>query len=199
MKAIALKVCVALIALVFTLGANAQNSFSVTPGTELTYRINTPTAQYNFTVLVKTERPNLQFDWYMSGDVNQKGAVAMDNAGMADGMALVNTFSPDAVTLQGKTSVWLSNKAFKLLKSNVVANITFDDATTADAMKNCGTGDMKINLNGADTKLNYIKANSGANCAGGKQFLVLDDAQNPLIISMTFDGNTIELVSVKQQ
>lgn len=195
----ALKVVATFTALVLTLGLSAQNSFKSTPGTELTYRVKTATAAYNFTMYVKSEHPNLSFDWYMSGDINQKGAVAMDNDAMSESMILVNTFKPDAVTLQGKTSGWISLRTYKLLKINRPANITFDDAKTPDAMQNCGTGQMAININGTNTQVNILKAASGANCAGGKQFTVLDDAQNPLIISMAFDGNTIELVSVKQQ
>jgi len=178
----------------------SSNILTYTPKANdvLTYRVTTPNASYNFTVILKTWRPTLAFDWVMSGDVNQKGAIAFDNADAADAMGINNFFTPGAVTLQGQTSVWLSARAHKLLKSNVVANIVFDNARVADGLKNCGIENFTFDFNGVKTTMPYIKASNDAACSGAKTLWVLDDAQSPLIVYMNL-GWTIELKSIKQQ
>ncbi len=164
----------------------------------LTYQVTTPTSSYTFTVIIKTLKPDLSFDWVMSGDVNQKGSVFYENATAADAMGLHNMFTAGAVKLKDQTSVWVSNTFFKLLKSNVTANVSVDKAITADGFKNCGIQSFTFDLNGTKTTMPYVKANNAENCAGDKTIYVLDNAQNPLIMYMNM-GWTIELKSIKQQ
>jgi hypothetical protein len=201
MKAIVLKINILLVALVFGFTANAQE-FSVKPGDVLTYHVKTPTAEYDFTVTLKTWRPDLSFDWVMSGGVNQKGSITFNNADASDAMGINNFFNPGAVTLKGKTSVWVSAKVFKLLASKATANITIDNAAIPEAFINCEVDRFAINLNGSPAKFNNIIARNNAGCtkgAGAKEIRILNDVQNPLIVYMDMAGWTIELITVTQQ
>lgn len=200
MKAIVLKINILLVALVFGFAANAQE-FSIKPGDVLTYHVKTPTAEYDFTVTLKTWRPNLSFDWVMSGDVNQKGAISFNNADASDAMGLNNFFNAGAVTLQGKTSVWVSARVFKLLAAKATANITIDNAAIAEPFINCQVSNFAVNFNGAQAMFKNIVARNNAGCtngAGAKEIRILNNAQNPLIVYMDMAGWTIELTSVKQ-
>lgn len=193
MKALALKINILVVTLLMGLTAGAQQ-FSVKPTDVLTYHVKTATAEYDFTVTLKTGRPDLSFDWVMSGGVNQKGAITINNADAADAMALNNFFSPGAVTLKGQTSVWVSNKVFKLLKINKPANVRFDNEATTDELKNIATANTIVKVNGVAATFTYLKAASNT-----KELWVLDNAQNPLILRMYMPTWTIELVAVNQQ
>ncbi|UPT67233.1 MAG: hypothetical protein M0D57_00600 [Sphingobacteriales bacterium JAD_PAG50586_3] len=199
MKAIVLKINILLVAIVFGFTANAQG-LSVKPGDVLTYHVKTPTAEYDFIVTLKTWRPNLSFDWAMTGAVNQKGATSFNNADASDAMAISNFFNAGAVTLKGQTSVWVSASVFKLLASKVTANITIDNAAIPEPFVNCATESFTVDVNGTKNKFDNIVARNNAACtkaAGAKEIRILNNAQNPLIVYMDM-GWTIELISVKQ-
>lgn len=193
MKAIALKITVVFVAVMAALSVNAQD-FNVKPGDVLTYHVKTDTKEYDFTVTLKTWKPDLSFDWVMTGSVSKKGAVTFTNADASDAMAINNFFTADAATLKGQTSVWASNKVYKLLKSNVAANVVFDDEASADELLNKGTANTVVTVNGSATTLTYLRAASDT-----KQLWILDNAKNPLILRMYMPTWRIELVSVKQQ
>lgn len=195
MKNIAVKWIGAIVIIMVALApAKAQNAgFVSKPGTQLTYQVKTATTQYEFTLTLKTWRPVLSFDWVMNGNGNEKGAVNIQNVDAADAMALNNFFTAGVQNLNNQTSIWASSTMYKLLKSNVAANVKFDNATTADELKNIGKGEYKALLNDADTNLPYIKAASNT-----KELLILDNAQNPLILRMFTETWTVELKSIKQ-
>lgn len=193
MKAIALKITILFVAVIATIGVNAQD-FNVKPGDVLTYHVKTDTKEYDFTVTLKTWKPDLTFDWVMTGSVNKKGAIGFGNADASDAMALNNFFTAGAVTLKGQTSIWASNKLYKLIKSNVAAKVVFDNEATADELLNKGTANTVVTVNGSASTFTYLRAASDT-----KQLWILDNAKNPLILRMYMPTWRIELTGVKQQ
>lgn len=189
----------AVIALVTVMGVKAQTTTGLTLKTndELVYRVNDHGTQYDLTVTVVTTGVPVNFMWTANGN---KGAVTIDNAGVSDATAIHKTFEPGGVELKGETGIWASKKMYKLLKTNTALDLTFDEGKQSGTLKNATAGNTAVDVNGTQTKFATLSAKTDGDSATGSNITVLDDANNPLIFSIYFNGGfSMTLKSIKQQ
>lgn len=182
--------------LILTLGVFAQSSSVIQPtaGTVYTYDVKTNTQAYTLTVKLNAYHPGLKLEWKTSGAVNQNGTITVSNADASDAKAFSTVFTGGNATLSGQSTVWLSQMVYKLLKAGKPADVVFDNAATADELRNIGTGTMQVMVNGVATQVPYIKTASN-----NKQLLVQDAIHNALVLSLHTDsGLVMELKSITQ-
>jgi hypothetical protein len=182
--------------LILTLGVFAQSGSVIQPtaGTVYTYDVKTNTQMYTLAVKLVAYHPGLKLEWKTSGAVNQNGTITVSNADASDAKAFSTVFTGGNTTLAGKSTVWLSQMVYKLLKVGKPVSVFFDNAGTADELRNVGTGTMEVMVNGVATQVPYIKATST-----GKQILLQDAIHNALVLSLHTDaGLVMELKSITQ-
>lgn len=182
--------------LILTLGVLAQSSKVIEPvvGTVYTYNVKTNTQEYTLAIKLNAYHPGIKLEWRKTGDVNQNGNITVSNADASDAKAYSTIFNPGNGVLSGKSTIWLSQVVYKLLKSGKPVSVFFDNVSTADELRNIGTGTMEVKINGVATQVPYIKAASN-----NKQILLQDAVHNALVLSLQTDaGLVMELKSITQ-
>jgi hypothetical protein len=172
-------------------------------GTKMVYAVVNGDKKYDFIVTVKQLSPELIFDWEMTAPVNTKGTITIPQKDMQHAMAFYNYFSPGSLTLDGETSVWLSNDQFNQIKNNRYGIFKLDGKngkeTPMKVIRN--TPNMPIPVitpivNGKPMTLNTIYLNNGILGENMREVVLLDSKDFPIIVKMNL-GWTITLKEIK--
>ena len=162
--------------------------------------------EYNFDIeLLKKDLNNqIEYNWSMSNDENQKGKVYITKEALENGHAQHNYYYGGGIdSLIDRTSIWLSKEVFQqIIKDSTV-------------LIDCGTGagDEKFNLvrNNLNNR-DYDRYNEPIMVNGVKKYVnclhimnedetrhfwILNSAENPIIIKMDLSDFKLQLKSVE--
>lgn len=160
-------------------------------GSVLTYHLLNITKEYDFVVSDLVIGNDISLKWKMTEPVNYSGSVKMSSAAIDTATKIVDNFSDgSSFNMVDKTTIWLSRKLYKLIKSQSPAKINIDNK---DEILNFVRNEKyPVKVDGVQKDLDVIVAES----ATGSKFWLLDNPQYPLIIKMEL-GFTIDLRSVE--
>lgn len=161
--------------------------------------------EYNFDIVLLQKDLNnqIEYNWSMSNDEEQNGKVYITKEALENGFAQQNYYYGGGIdSLIDRTSIWLSKEVFQqIIKDSTV-------------LIDCGTGSgderfnlVKNNLNNRDYErfndpimVNGVK--KFVNClhimneSETKQFWILNNAENPLIIKMDLIDFKLQLKTI---
>lgn len=181
-----------LICLLFALATSAQ-TLALKAGSVLTYAVTANGNNYNFIITIKNWEGDRVFDYEMTAPVSQTGNVTITSAALAGASGQNNKFAGGTISLNDKTTVWISKMVFDGLKKDFQARISCDGESPVTLLNNY-EDICAVKVDGKELRLNIIYAEEQS----GKpyKYWILNDAANPLIIKMDL-GWTIQLIDVK--
>lgn len=193
MKKILLIAAYLLSTIVFTATVQAQDNKGTSwmkNGSTLYYKVTTPDKKYDFIAGDLKLDKDLAFSWSMSEPVKSKGKVFMASGAINEATSVINYFKDGtSQNLETETTVWLSRKVYKSLKSQTSTDISIDG--TKETLKYAGTEKYTFTLDGEAVTIEVLKATTPTN----NKLWILDNPEFPLIIKMEL-AFTIELVKV---
>ena len=160
-------------------------------GRTLHYTVGAGQQQYPFVATVtQNDGAGLAFD-YDLGNGNQRGSVTMTPAARMEAMAFMNQFGSDDYTLDRATSVFLSQAAYRTAKDDGSVTLDFggNDGTAAMTLADCTEDAFVTTAMGETVGLPACTLEG----PGGKSLTILDDDDNPLILSMNTGSFTVAL------
>ncbi|MCK9612454.1 MAG: hypothetical protein PHR81_09430 [Bacteroidales bacterium] len=179
---------------------NTQNVFSqqenksenwLKTGSKLTYHLLNISKEYDFVITDLVMDNNIAFTWNMTAPANSSGKVKMFYGAIDTANKIVNYFSNgSSQNMVNKTTVWLSRKVYKKIKSESPTTLIIDD--TEEIVNFIRNEKYPITVDGAKLDYDVMVAES----ATGSKFWILDNPQYPLIIKMEL-AFTIDLRSVE--
>ena len=96
-------------------------------GSVLTYHLLYITKEYDFVVSDLVMGNDISLKWKMTEPINYTGSVKMFSAAIDTSSKIVNNFSDgSSLNMVDKTTIWLSRKLYKLIKSQSPTKITID-------------------------------------------------------------------------
>lgn len=160
-------------------------------GRVLMYTVGAGQQQYPFVAtMTQNDEEGLGFD-YDLGNGNQMGSVLMTAQARAGAMGFMNQFGSAAYTLTDRTSVFLSQAAFRAAKDAGAVAIDFggNDGSATMQLADCVDGGFLTSVEGASADYPVCTLEG----PGGKRLTVLDDDMNPLILSMNTGSFEVSL------
>lgn len=183
-------------------GQHMAQGIDLKSGSVLVYRVDYFGTQYDFIMTLAEVGEKLSFHYVMTEPVGTDGTVIMTPTATKSATILYNSFSGGEVTLQDKTSAFVSKDIFTAISTTKKAAIQTEKGG-ADTYGNITVAKEKISVTGSLKDLSVYKLvqtqdNAGNNVDAGsaKEIRVLDNANLPLITYMDL-GWTIQLTEVK--
>lgn len=147
-------------------------------GDKFIYNVTANGESYDFTIVLKSLKPEISFAWQMSNEKESYGKLTIGAAAFANSNKLYNYFSTGDIRLSDMTSVVLSKAVMSKLRKTEEADL-YDGKTKYHFTSN-GRDGMSYTLNNEDVQSDALYL-----AAPGKNYLtVLDDPNFPLIMSM---------------
>jgi len=159
-------------------------------GNTLTYHLENEGTAYDFIVSELVMDKNISFRWKMTEPANITGTVKINKKALDKATNLVDEFSDlSALVMDNETTVWVSRKIYKSLKTPKPITVKFDGKAETLTFKSNEKLKVKVNEGVQEVNVLYVESDKG------HQLWILDNDKNPLLIKMQL-GFTIELVKV---
>jgi hypothetical protein len=158
-------------------------------GAVLTWKLD---MGYDFGATVKALTPDLVFDYKMTNDSGTAGTVTIKEAALKDSTVQHNYFMGGPLTLENETTVWVSKKVYKALKTAEPLVISPDAIN--ETLKFVKTEKYAVTLDGKPAELDVLYGETDK----GHKFWILDNPDNPIICKMVISF-TIELKDIKSK
>lgn len=160
-------------------------------GSVLSYHIMNVNEGYDYIISDLVMKNSISFNWKMTSPINYTGSVQISDMAIDTATAMINNFkNGSSMNMQEKTTVLLSRKLYKMLKSQAPAKITMDN--TSEIFNYVRNENYPVKIDGTEQKLDVMLAQSTT----GNKLWILDYPQYPLIIQMQI-GFTLYLQSVE--
>ncbi|HNW70766.1 MAG TPA: hypothetical protein PKI01_10210 [Bacteroidales bacterium] len=160
-------------------------------GSVLSYHLMAQNEGYDYIVSDLIMKNSISFKWKMTSPINYTGSVQLSDMAIDTASSMIANFeNGSSLNLQDKTTVWLSRKLYKTLKSQAPAKITIENSS--EIFNYVRNESYPVKIDGTVQKLDVILAQSPA----GNKLWILDYPQYPLIIQMQLDF-TLYLQSVE--
>ncbi len=163
-------------------------------GSDLFYEVTAQGMKYNFDININGfTNTYVSFDWNLADSKN--GTVFVHEEAMLESFALKNYFQGGYKALKDRTSVWVSKKLFKEIKSGKTLSIDLDNNEVVE-MKMKGTETYSFGDQGGGVPFNVPVIVVG-NDDDSRTIWIMDDPNNRLIVMMDI-AFRIDLLNVKQ-
>jgi hypothetical protein len=160
-------------------------------GSVLSYHVMNADEGYDYIISDLVMASNISFNWKMTSPANSNGSVQISSMAIDTATTMITNFENGSkLNLEDKTTVMLSRKLYKMIKSLAPAKITLDK--TSEIFKYVRNESYPVKVDGTVQNLDVMLAES----ATGKKIWILDYPKCPLIIQMQL-GFTIYLQSVE--
>jgi len=160
-------------------------------GSVLSYHVMNANEGYDYIISDLVMKNSISFNWKMTSPANSNGSVKISSMAIDTATAMIANFeNGSSLNMEDKTTVLLSRKLYKMLKSQAPAKITIEN--TSEIFNYVRNENFPVKIDGTEQKLDVILAES----ATGNKIWILDYPQYPLIIQMQL-GFTIYLQSVE--
>ncbi|MBM4373089.1 MAG: hypothetical protein FJ098_15650 [Deltaproteobacteria bacterium] len=166
-------------------------------GTVLTWGVDAMGRQYDFVVTVKKLGPEIEFDWRMTEPANKEGSVKMTEAALRDADRQHNMFSGGPLTLEDKTTVWVSQAVLKQYRVKMIDHrIDTGSGYQIFLPEDEAIVPYKVLVDGVEQE--YKVLHLKADCSGGddEHLWILDNLAAPVIFKMDL-GWTIWLKEIR--
>lgn len=158
--------------------------------TGLTYHINYNAIEYDFKIDSIKATNDISFQWKMSDPMNYTGKVKILKQALDTSTALYNFFADSSnITLDNKTTVWVSKKVYKAIKKG--GSIKIDAGLGREKLTFKSNEKISAMVNGSNKSFEVLYATTES----GNKFWILDDPSNPIIMKM-YLGWTIEIKEI---
>lgn len=160
-------------------------------GSVLSYHLTAGNESYDYIVSDLIMKNDISFKWKMTDPINYTGSVKISSMAIDTATSMIANFeNGSSLNMQDKTTVWLSRKLYKMIKSQAPAKITIENSS--EIFNYVRNENFPVKIDGAEQKLDVILAQSPS----GNKIWILDYPQYPLIIQMQLDF-TLYLQSVE--
>lgn len=160
-------------------------------GSLLSYHLMAGNEGYDYIISDLVIKNSISFNWKMTSPINYTGSVKISDMAIDTATAMIANFeNGSSLNMQDKTTVWLSRKLYKMLKSQAPAKITIEN--TSEIFNYVRNENYPVKIDGTEQKLDVMLAQSTT----GNKIWILDYPQYPLIIQMQLDF-TLYLQSVE--
>lgn len=160
-------------------------------GSVLSYHLMAQNEGYDYIVSDLIMKNDISFNWKMTSPINHSGSVKISSMAIDTATSIINKFADGStLNLQDKTTVLISRKLYKLIKSQAPAKITMENSS--EIFNYVRNENYPVKIDGTVQKLDVMLAQSPA----GNKIWILDYPQYPLIIQMQLDF-TLYLQSVE--
>jgi hypothetical protein len=143
-------------------------------GTVMKYMVNN---DYDFTITIVNLQNGVEFDWTMR-DGKRKGIVKMTSEALKNATTQNNHFSPSDEAYYDYTTVWVSSKVYRSLKS--ATPITIKPEMTDESLVYKKTEKMNILVDGVEKQIDVLYAETDK----GSKFWIWDNPKAPIIMHM---------------
>ncbi len=166
------------------MGVLKQEGIDLHEGADLYYTVRQGDVMYPFNININEfNQDYISFDWDM-GEINS-GSIFISEAALDFSTAMHNYFTRGYKKLDDKTSVWLSKKLFKDLKSGKSVEIDLGMGVKETFTKT-GTETYSFGDKGDGVPYN-LPVFTVSNKDGSKEIWIADDPSNRLIVMMNID------------
>lgn len=143
-------------------------------GTVMKYIVNN---DYDFTISIVNLQNGVEFDWTMR-DGKKKGTVKMTLEAITNATTQNNHFSPSDEAYYDYTTVWVSSKVYKSLKS--ATPITIKPEMIDESLVYKKTEKMKLKIDGTEKEIDVLYCETDK----GSKFWIWDNPKAPIIMHM---------------
>jgi hypothetical protein len=179
-------------------GVTRAQDIKLKVGSKMIYAVNFQGKKYDFTVTIKSMKPNMVFDYKMSAPVSKNRTVTILQGAMDSAIELYNYFSGGPLTLKTKTSVFLSRKNFTKILEGGRTNIKIGPGKDTGSFHSDSMDTQEYKINGKMIRISafWISDNDGQPAERYKAIGILRNKDFPLIMNMDL-GWTISLREMK--
>ena len=189
--AVSLGALIVMLAVVFTLRAQTP-TLNLKGGSKLVYTMQSASVSEEAVVIVNTLTPTLSFKW--KTPTNQFGKVIMNTEDFASGRKISSKLIEDQTGVYG--FFWISKGMFGELVQGKT-QYYLNGSEKMSAVVRSGVEEMQVKVNGELRTIQVVHAKS-LTATGGEDFLVLNDANNPLLIKMTTAQGSFTLKEITE-
>jgi hypothetical protein len=143
-------------------------------GTVMKYIVNN---DYDFTLTLVNLQNGVEFDWTMKAGA-KKGTVKMTSDALINATNQNNYFKPSDSAYTNMTTVWVSSKVYRSLKSNVP--IVIKPQLSDETLSFKGIEKIKVKIDGKEKELSVLYAETDK----GSKFWIWDNPKAPIIFHM---------------
>jgi hypothetical protein len=157
----------------------------ISPGTGLSYQVNTEGSDYQYIVSIKGLYPILSFRWDMTFPSRNWGNVEISQPAMDEATKQRNYFMGADLYMEDETSVWVSKKVYQALKAQESISINCGDSDENELLFFVENTTYQTELDDSTVLLPALYAETEK----GNKYWILDDPDSPIILKMTIEFN----------
>jgi hypothetical protein len=176
-----------------------SNDIDLEPGSILIYSVKREGQTSELIVTIEQLKPVLKFNYKITFDPTTSGQVIMTQNALENADKQIDLLLGGKQYLDNATSLWISKKSFSELVSGDSTRVVTNDGSVF-YIKKLEDSVKKINVDDDTQYVNFIYAaqilkNDNNEMDFGYSYKILDDPDNPIILSMDL-GWTIELEKI---